>query len=672
MLAASGYLISAVGYAFLLLLILTVRKSGLAKYLLILATAATCLWSCVPFFETPLSVEKLLLFDNIKNFFWLLFLASCLKDNFKNIQQVLSRKETWLILVLPVTAMGFSVYPVFDPSWHYLLQTSIALEVLILLEVIYRQSGDNRWSLKPLILYLAVISIFDFVTFANALMVDQIHIYYLAARGYIYAALIPFLILAIRRVKNWGVEIYISREVVLHSTLLMVAGAYLLVMSLVGYAVKYLGGEWDATIQVVLIFLSLTLLVTLFLSTSFRTGIKVFITKHFFANQFDYRQEWVKLTQCLENAEQDKTNVYLIALNGFLQAIDYQSGALFKYQHNELIKLADVEHARLNPEETEVLLALSQFFKQKAWIVDINELRIQPYHYEGLKINHALLNQARFQIIVPLYRGSEFWGMAAMLGSDNTTKKLNWELRDYINAVTAQVSNFLFHQQAANELAENAQFAAFARMSAFVLHDLKNVLAQIDLILCNAEQHKNNPEFIEDTFETLHHTKARMDKMLTQLTDKNANQTSAESLVVLSQCINRVIEQRCAGYLPTPQLNVISETDVVLDREKFSNVMYHLISNAQQATKDDGKVEVVVEKSANDKHMLVKIIDNGTGMSEDFIQTRLFKPFDTTKGNAGMGIGAFDAKMFLEKMGGQLIVESQPGLGSTFTLRIPV
>tara|TARA_R110000868_G_scaffold95382_4_gene262443 strand:+ start:3734 stop:5752 length:2019 start_codon:yes stop_codon:yes gene_type:complete len=672
MVAGIGYIVSAVGYALLLLLILTVRKSGLAKYLLILATAATCIWSSVPFFASPLSVEKLLLFDNIKNIFWLLFLASCLKDNFKNIRQVLARKETWLILCMPLVGIALSLAGMTSASWQFLLQTSIALEFLVLLEVIYRQSGDNRWALKPLIVYLAVISIFDFVTFANALMVDQIHVYYLAARGYIYAALIPFLVLAIRRVKNWGVEIYISREVVLHSTLLMVAGGYLLMMALAGYAVKYVGGEWGTTIQVVLVFLSLTLLATLFLSTSFRTSIKVFITKHFFANQFDYRHEWVKLTQCLENVEHDKTNVYLTALQGFLQAIEYQSGCLFKYRDGELFKMADIEFGELNQDESQVLLALSQYFTHKAWIVDINELRTQPYHYEGLKINHALLNQARFQIIVPLYRDNELWGMATMLGSDNTTKKLNWELRDYINAVTAQVSNFLFHQQAAKELAENAQFAAFARMSAFVLHDLKNVLAQIDLILCNAEQHKNNPEFIEDTFETLHHTKARMDKMLHQLTEKNTNQTSSQSLVVMSECISQVITQRCASFLPKPELIVTSETDVVLDREKFSNVMYHLISNAQQATKDDGKVKVVLERSANEKHMLVKIIDNGSGMSEDFIQTRLFKPFDTTKGNAGMGIGAFDAKMFMEKMGGQLIVESQLGLGSTFTLRVPV
>jgi hypothetical protein len=287
MIATVGYAISAIGYAFLLLLLLTVRKSGLAKYLLILATAATCLWSIAPFIFTPLSVEKLLLFDNIKSLFWLLFLASCLKDNFTNIIEVLSRKETWLILTLPIIAMALPYTGINKESWMFLLQTIIALEVLVLLEVIYRQAGDNRWALKPLIVYLAVISVFEFVTFANALMVEQIHINYIAARGYIYSAMIPFLVLAIRRVENWGIEIYISRDIVMHSTLLMVAGGYLFVMAMLGYAVKYFGGEWGATIQVVLIALSLALLVTLFLSMSFRTKIKVFITKHFFANQFD-------------------------------------------------------------------------------------------------------------------------------------------------------------------------------------------------------------------------------------------------------------------------------------------------------------------------------------------------------------------------------------------------
>lgn len=670
MIATAGYAISAIGYAFLLLLLLTVRKSGLAKYLLILATGATCLWSIAPFIFSPLSVEKLLLFDNVKSFFWLLFLASCLKDNFTNIIEVLSRKQTWLILALPIIAFALPYLGIEKDSWKFLLQTVIALQVLVLLEVIYRQAGENRWALKPLIVYLAVTSVFEFVTFANALMVEQIHINYIAARGYIYSALIPFLVLAIRRVKNWGVEIYISRDIVMHSTLLMVAGGYLFVMAMLGYVVKFFGGEWGGTIQIVLIALSLALLVTLFLSLSFRTKIKVFITKHFFANQFDYRHEWLKLTHCLNTKEEDG-NVYATALRGLTQAIDYQTGCFIQVKNGELNVLANIDKPDLNEDENIVLLEFSAFFKIKNWIIDIEEFRTQPYVYDELKINHGLLNGVSFQLVIPIYDDGEFWGMAVMQGSDNTSRKLNWELRDYLTAVNEQISNFLFHHKAAQELAENAQFAAFTRMSAFIVHDLKNVLAQIDLILSNAEQHKDNPEFIDDTFETLQHTKARMDKMLRQLTEKNAPQIGADSLVSLSDCIQQVVEQRCASYLPTPNLIVKKEIPVVLDNDKLSNVIYHLVSNAQQATKDDGKVEIIIELSADEKHMLINIVDTGSGMSEDFIRTRLFKPFDTTKGNAGMGIGAFDAKAYLEKIGGKLIVQSKEHKGTTFTLRIP-
>jgi putative PEP-CTERM system histidine kinase len=670
MITSVGYAISASGYALLLLLLLTVRKSGLAKYLLILATAATCLWSIVPFVFSPLSVEKILLFDNIKNLFWLLFLASCLKNNFTNIIEVLSRKETWLILVMPFIAIAMPLLGIVSQSWQFFLQILIALQVLVLLETIYRQAGDNKWALKPLILYLAIINVFDFVTFANALMVEQIHVNYITARGFIYSALIPFLVLAIRRVKNWGVEIYISRDIVMHSTLLMVAGGYLFIMAMFGYLVRYFGGQWGGAIQVVLIALSLALLVTLFLSLSFRTKIKIFITKHFFANQFDYRHEWLKLTHSL-NTKEFKENVYTTALRGLTQAINYQTGCLIQAQNGELKVLADIEKPDLNEDEKIVLLAFSEHFKSKKWIIDIEELRTKPFVYEGLKINHSLLNAVYFQLVIPIYNDDEFWGMVVMKGSDNTSKNLNWELRDYLNAVNAQVSNFLFHHQAAQEVAENAQFAAFTRMSAFVVHDLKNVMAQIDLILSNSEQHKDNPEFIEDTFETLQHTKARMDNMLLQLTEKNTIQDGAHSLVSLSKIIKQVVEQRCVSYLPLANVIINSEIPVVLDKEKLCNVIYHLVSNAQQATADDGNVDIILEMSKDNKHMLINIVDTGSGMSEDFIGNRLFKPFDTTKGNAGMGIGAFDAKAYLDKIGGQLLVQSELDKGTIFTLRIP-
>ena len=139
MLAVWGYAASALGYALLLLLLLTSRKSGLAKYLLILATAATCVWSLSPFLIGEMTVERLIVFDNVKQLFWLLFLAACLKDNFTSLAGVLTRPETWLILALPITGLiiplGFDV----NDSWLFLLQTVLALQVLVLLQTVHSQ-----------------------------------------------------------------------------------------------------------------------------------------------------------------------------------------------------------------------------------------------------------------------------------------------------------------------------------------------------------------------------------------------------------------------------------------------------------------------------------------------------------------------------------------------------
>jgi putative PEP-CTERM system histidine kinase len=671
MLASIGYLLSTIGYAFLFLLLLTVRKRGVAKHLLLLAVAATGFWSFASLVFTPLPVQQLLMLENTKNLFWLLFLAACLKDNFSTLGDLLLRKQTGIIILLPLIALGFAASFHHYPAWQYLLQTMIALEVLLLLELIYRQATEIRWALKPLVLYLAIISVFEFVTYANALMIEQIPAVYIAAKGYIYVSVLPFLILAIRRVKHWGVDIYVSREVVMHSTLLMVAGCYLFVMALIGYWVRYWGGQWGNTIQLVFFILSLGLLVTLFLSLGFRTKIRVFITKHFFANQFDYRHEWLKLTHCLDNRN-PADSPYLTGLQGFIQALNYASGSLIQVRAGKFDTLAQISSSSMSEDENTVLLAFCAFFKGKNWIVAVDELRTRPYMYEGLKVNHGLLNSVSFQLVVPIYRDEVFWGLVTMYGEENTCKKLNWELRDYLSAVNAQVSTFLFHQQGAQELAENAQFSAFNRMSSFVVHDLKNVLAQIDLILCNAKLHKTNPEFIEDTFETLEHTKARMDKMLYQLTEKHAQHEGDKGRVKVSACINQVVEQHCASSLPVPKVKIHSEKETVLDKDKFSHVLFHLISNAQQATPDDGRIELSLEYAPGEKVLLLKIADNGCGMSEAFIQQRLFKPFDTTKGNAGMGIGVFDAKAFLEKIGGHLLVQSTEQVGTTFTLVIPI
>ena len=676
MISDVGYALNSLAHLALLLLLFTVKKPGVAKHLLVLASAATFVWSTslVTFLFGPISLSALLSIDVFKQMAWLLFLAGCIQTDFKSFWDVI-RKPATLVIIAPALVALFTPYllPI-NPSWSFLALIVLSLEVLVLLEVVYRQAGQEQWAFKPLIIYLGATNLFEFVTYANATMVNQVEIGYIAARGYIYFFLMPLLVIAIRRIRHWGIDIFVSRDVVLHSSLLLVAGGYLFVMALVGYAVNYLGGNWGATVQIILVVMSFALLATVFLSTGFRTKIKVFITKHFFANQFDYRVEWVKITKWLTHAGDRSSDVYYAGLTGMLNAIQYESGLLFKVTNKEIECIATSSNQKdeLSDGVEEVLSTLATYTKQNGWIVDTDAYLVKPFDYNGLKLDRNVLKTWPYQLFIPFMKDGGLWGFAILSAGDKEKVSLNWEVKDYLNAVSEQVGTYMQHHEAAQVVAENAQFAAFNRMSAFVLHDLKNVLAQVDLILANAQQHKHNPEFIDDTFETLEHTKARMEKMLKQLTDKKAIEEGVNSEFMLSEIANDVVSNRCSALNPMPSVHIATEESVTVDREKVANVLYHLISNAQQATADDGVVDVIISLDKDNNTQLVMIEDNGIGMDKQFIEERLFKPFDTTKGNAGMGIGAYDAKTYIESIGGKLSVMSEPGRGSCFTLHFPL
>jgi putative PEP-CTERM system histidine kinase len=253
--------------------------------------------------------------------------------------------------------------------------------------------------------------------------------------------------------------------------------------------------------------------------------------------------------------------------------------------------------------------------------------------------------------------------------------KLNWEIIDLLEIAGSQAASNLAQEHAANALMVARQFESFNRMSTFVVHDLKNLVAQLSLMNANAEKHKDNPEFQRDMLETLNHSVQKM-KLLLQKLGRTENAAKP-----LPQAMDQVVRQAVAlksAFEPRPHL-VVEEAGllVVADRERLERVLGHLIQNAIEATPRDGHVMIRVgrrvaasENDANDA-VEVEIADTGEGMTEEFIRERLFKPFDSTK-SAGMGIGVFESREYITELGGALEVTSEPGLGTTFRVVLPL
>jgi len=231
------------------------------------------------------------------------------------------------------------------------------------------------------------------------------------------------------------------------------------------------------------------------------------------------------------------------------------------------------------------------------------------------------------------------------------------------------LTNALALSHASDALSRSRQFEAYNRLSAFLVHDLKNLVTQVSLIVKNSEKHKYNPEFIDDAIATLENVVHKIEHLLSQL-KKGLAKTDSMIIINLAAVIRDVAIQQ-AGNKPALQLpSNLDKVEILGEKEKITAILGHLVQNAQEATPDTGFVSL--ELSKDERNAIIKVIDNGCGMDDKFIAERLFKPFDTTKGNAGMGIGVYEAHEYIVKHSGSVDVESKLGVGTTFTIKLPL
>ncbi|MBT8428550.1 MAG: PEP-CTERM system histidine kinase PrsK, partial [Gammaproteobacteria bacterium] len=245
---------------------------------------------------------------------------------------------------------------------------------------------------------------------------------------------------------------------------------------------------------------------------------------------------------------------------------------------------------------------------------------------------------------------------------------LNWENLDLLKTVGMQAAGYLALSQAAEALTEARQFEGFNRLSAFVIHDLKNLIAQLSLVAKNAARHKHNPQFIDDAVSTIENAVQKMNRLMAQL--KSAEIIGDNRRVNLVDELRDVVEAKSNGS-PAPVLQTDVELAYVLaEPDRLSSVLGHVVQNAQDATPPEGKIELQLRLSGD--QAIVDVRDTGSGMDAEFIRTRLFRPFDSTKGLTGMGIGAYECREVIVALGGQVVVESTPGYGTVFRIMLPL
>jgi len=677
-----SYAAATVAYLILALLLVTSWRGRLQGMLFTLATLATCGWALLILvgYFTAIDLTWIFSLEAVRNTLWALFFLALL--NAADGERLFKGKYR----IIAVSIVGLGAALIVFLAYFRGLHTGFGNEALlslvlpgfllfsligiVLVEQLYRNvRPERRWAIKYLCLAISGLFVYDFVFYSQALLYRSIDVSLWEARGYIYAMIVPLLAVSAARNTEWSLDIFVSRGVVFHVSALLTAASYLLVMIAGGYYIRYFGGSWGGVAQAVFWFASVIVLIMLMSSGHMRARLRVFLDKHFFSYRYDYRNEWLRITEILSD-HKDGLSLHERVMRGVAATVDSPGGILWLKQGTHGLDYEVVEHIDMPSARPVSIMSddsLIHFFQTKNWIINLKKYDEEDAVYKDLHLPVWMRKLPGAWLIVPLYCG-ELLGVM-VLAESRAIRSFNWEDSDLIKVVSSQVAVFIAQNDAMNALSEARQFEAYNRMSTYILHDMKNLVAQLSLLVRNSKKHKDSQEFVDDMIVTVDNAVTKMNELMMQLRSGMLKSTVPVK-INLSTLLKEVVMTR-SDRAPYPEFKD-SDVDVLLiaDQARLVRVFKNLIQNAQEATSKDGLVKVVLHKEG--PGAIVEVIDTGCGMDALFIKERLFKPFDSTKSVKGVGIGVYESRDYIRELGGEIYVVSTPGKGTRFSIRFPI
>ena len=677
-----SYAISALTFVLLTVLLIASWKRGWVGAWLIAASVLTAAWSVSTAFGYVMEGNNRLatsILEVLRGAGWLLFLAGVLSKTWDTGENRKVGRFVFpaivLLCVFNLVIAGVHDSTDFDLTANVGLDLAIfgrlivAVVGILLIENLYRNTKrEHRWGIKYICLGIGGMFAYEFFMYSDGLLFQSVNPELVDARGIVNAVIAPLIAVSAARNPDWSLDVAVSRRVIFHSATLIGAGIYLLLMAAAGFYLREFGGEWGPAVQVVFLFAAVILLVLTLFSGSFRAWVKVNINKYFFTYRYDYREEWLRLIRTISSVGSGRDLTERV-VKGLADIVESPEGALWMYREPDQFELLTSWNSRVEEGTQTADPQFSALLEEQQWVVNLDEFRENPDTYEGLAPPEWLKDTRddfRAWLVVPLLHHDRLLGVL-MLGRPRVLRKLNWEDYDLLKTVGRQSASYLAEQESARALADAKQFDEFNKRFAFVLHDIKNLVSQLSLMVKNAEKHKNNPAFQEDMLQTVSESVEKMNNLLVRL-HEGGRQAAASAALDLSSFLGRIVENntRAGGRLKFDR--DVKGIVVVTDEERLGSVMAHVIDNALDSIPDNGTVEIRLGTSG--REAVIEIEDNGCGMSPEFVRDELFKPFRTSKGG-GYGIGAFESREYVRENGGRMDVQSKLGAGTIVTIRLP-
>jgi putative PEP-CTERM system histidine kinase len=557
-------------------------------------------------------------------------------------------------------------------STEQILGLTIAAGSLLLVHNLYAQSTvESREAIRLPMIALAAMWIYDLhvntvAYFTHGPVGDLV-----AVRGAVMAALVPLFALASRRSSEWRMQM--SRAATFQSISVLAILGYLILMMTASRAIEIVGGQWVRAAQIGTIS-AMTLAALLLLpSARMRAWTRVFLAKHLFEHRYDYREEWLRFTRTIAKAGQDGAELGERVVKAIADIAGSPAGLLLVPDDNGRLALG----ARWNwrgatPHGSDGDSAFVRFLERTGYIADFPALRGAAIESggESIVVPSAIASLADAWAGIPLVHGEKLAGLV-ILACPSVDRRLDWEDFDLFRTAGLQAASYIAEARSQEALADAQRFDEFNRRFAFIMHDIKNLVSQLSLVARNAERHAHNPDFREDMIATLQSSVRKMNDLLARLGRGKGGEAEPPRTINLASIVQAVAETKRRIH------PVVVEGDpalaAVADPARLEQALAHLVQNAIDASPAGEPVVLRFARIGigSTEEARIEVIDRGCGMAPDFVRSRLFHPFSSTK-EGGFGVGAYEAKSLVAAMGGRLEVESRQGEGTSFALFFPL
>ncbi|WP_020676587.1 ATP-binding protein [Geopsychrobacter electrodiphilus] len=315
-----------------------------------------------------------------------------------------------------------------------------------------------------------------------------------------------------------------------------------------------------------------------------------------------------------------------------------------------------------------LVLSIFQYFFIKKYVSNpLNKLLEDTYQ----------LGQGNLDARIDSWPQNEFGTLCLSFNqmAQNLAQSRN-ELREWGNTLERKVSDRTEEIKAMQaQLVQAAKLASLGELVAGIAHEINNPLSGILMFSSLAIKSPDLSPQVKENLEVIVSETRRCAKIVSALLEFSRESIPEKQPCSINQILNETLKlvskQELFHNIKVKSQFLDSLPDICADSAQVQQVFFNMMINAGQAMEGRGVLQLSTELGGGNQSIIIKIIDNGVGISKEHLD-KIFDPFFSTKGEKGFGLGLSISYGIIKNHGGEIQVQSQIDEGTKFTITLPL